>query len=69
MQRPRARMLNPLHGQARATVGGMDVRRDRVPLFERESGPMRLLQIPPAMPLLAILSVRVRVLIDREHPL
>ena len=47
----------------------MDVCRDRVPLFQRVSGPMRLLHITPAMPLLSILSVRARVLIDREYSL
>ena len=43
-------------------VGGMNVCRDCIPLFQRESGPMRLLQIPTAMPLLPILPVRARVL-------
>ena len=30
---------------------------------------MQLLQIPPAVPVLSFLSVRTRVLIDREYPL
>ena len=51
-----------------------DVRRvdmccDCVPLFQRVGGPMRLLQIPPAVPMLSILPVRTRVLIDGEYSL
>ena len=47
----------------------MNVCRNCVPLFRRVSGPVRLLQIPPAMPVLSILSVRTGVLIYREHAL
>jgi hypothetical protein len=50
-------------------VKRVDVCRNCVPLFQRVGGPMQLLQIPPAVPVLSILSVRTRVLIDREYSL
>ncbi len=60
--------LVPSRGRFR-DVRRMDVCRDSVPLVLRVGGPVRLLQIPPAVPVLSILSVRTRVLIDREYSL
>jgi hypothetical protein len=50
-------------------VGSMDVYRECVPFFGGVARPMRFLQIPASVPLLSVLSVRARVLINREYPL